>query len=163
MHPRRRTENAGVIGRALLLGATLVLVPLLATGCSAGPAAPITSAAPPAPTITPLATPTRGPGEVVRSTFGGGPVDEPAGAMPTTGQLAVDVACWGADGSTMAWRLVAGDGRPLGLSGTADCSGPPITSWLGVTAAVRPATVRVRLDPGSGAVSGYAIVRRATP
>ena len=152
-----------MIGRALPLGGTLVLVSVLATGCSVRPAAPSTSAAPTAPAVTPLATPTRGPGEVVRSTFGGGPIDEPTGAMPATGQLAVDVACWGADGSTMAWNLVAGDGTPLGLSGTADCSGPPTTSWLGVTAKVRPAKVQVRMDPGSGVVSGYAIVRRATP
>lgn len=149
--------------RVLLLAAVLALVAVLATGCSARPAAPRSSPAPTAPAVTPLATPTVGPDEVVRSTFGGGPVDEPSGAMPTTGQLAVDVACWGADGSTMTWSLVAGDGKPLDLSGTADCSGPPTTSWLGVTAARRPAMLRVLLEPGSGVVSGYAIVRHATP
>jgi hypothetical protein len=155
-----------VIRRALPLTATLVAVAVLASGCSARPAASSTSAtpsAPAAPAVTPLSTPTRGPGEVARSTFGGGPIDEPLGAMPASGQLAVDVACWGADGSTMAWSLVAGDGKPLGLSGTADCSGPPTTSWLGVTADTRPAKVRVTLEPASGVVSGYAIVRRGTP
>jgi hypothetical protein len=152
-----------VIRRALPLTALLAVLGLLATGCAARPVAPRTAAAAPTATVSPLVTPTTVPGEVVRSTFGGGPVSDPAGALPATGQLAVDVACWGADGSTMAWTLESGDGAPLGLSGTADCSGPPTTSWLGVTASTRPARVRVALRPGSGAVSGYAIVRVGTP
>ena len=73
------------------------------------------------------------------------------------------MACAGTDGSRMSWSLVAGDGSPLGLSGEADCSGPPSTQWLGITALRRPTTVRVRLLPASGVVSGYAIVRRGTP
>ncbi|MGT2426440.1 hypothetical protein [Amnibacterium kyonggiense] len=146
----------------------LLLVPaaavLLLAGCAGQPAPARTAAAPAVtPTITPLVTPTELPGEVVRSELSGGSVAEPSAPMPRTGQLAVDVACWGADGSTVVWRLVAGDGTALGLSGTADCSGPPTTSWLGVTATERPARVRVDLRPSSGAVSGYAIVRRATP
>jgi hypothetical protein len=63
----------------------------------------------------------------------------------------------------MRWILVAGDGTPLGLSGDADCAGPPSTQWLGFTADRPPSTVRVRLLPASGVVSGYAIVRRGTP
>lgn len=152
-----------MIRRVLPLAATFAAVVLLASGCAARPVAPRTAAAAPTATVQPLTTPSPGPDEVVRSTFGGGPVSDPTGPMPRTGQLAVDVACWGADGSEMVWTLEAGDGTPLGLSGTADCSGPPTTSWLGVTAERRPARVRVVLQPGSGAVSGYAIVRVGTP
>lgn len=137
---------------------------LLLAGCGGQPEGPRSSAAPAVTaTVTPLVTPTLLPGEVVRSVLSGGTVDEPSAPMPRSGQLAVDTACWGADGSTMSWRLVAGDGSALGLSGTADCSGPPTTSWLGVTATERPARVRVELHATSGAVSGYAIVRRGTP
>jgi hypothetical protein len=60
----------------------------------------------------------------------------------------------------MRWSLVAGDGTSLGLSDEADCSGPPTTSWLGVTSRQRPTHFRVRLQPSSGVVSGFAIVRR---
>ncbi|GAA2752644.1 hypothetical protein [Amnibacterium kyonggiense] len=150
--------------RALLVVPAAAVV--LLAGCGGQPAAPRTSAAPASsttPTVTPLVTPTELPGEVVRSVLSGGSVEEPSAPMPRSGQLAVDVACWGADGSTMSWRLVAGDGSALGLSGTADCSGPPTTSWLGVTATERPARVRVDLRAASGAVSGWAIVRRGTP
>ncbi|MGN6445764.1 hypothetical protein [Amnibacterium sp.] len=150
--------------RALRLLATLAAVGALVTGCSSRPAVRSTSQEPAAtPTITPLVTPTVAADEVVRSVLSGGTVREGTGAMPRSGALAVDVGCWGADGSTMTWRLVSGDGAALGLSGTADCSGPPTTSWLGITSATRPPQVRVVLHPGSGVVSAYAIVRRGTP
>lgn len=113
------------------------------------------------PTVTPLATPTRDAAEITRSTFASGTLADPAGRTPASGPLSVEVACAGTDGSTMRWSLVAGDGTSLGLSGEADCTGPPTTSSLGITAEQRPATVRVRLQPTSGAVSGFAIVRRA--
>jgi hypothetical protein len=114
-------------------------------------------------------TPTAVAGELTRSTFGGGSLRAPTGKVPaetgstpTDQAIGVDVACSGTDGSTMTWSLVTGDGKPLGLSGTADCSGPATTSWLGV-ADTPPASVRVTLLPASGVVSGYAIVRLGTP
>lgn len=145
-------------GLVAVLAASAVLV----AGCAAAPEAPRT-ATPTAATIAPLPVPSAQPGEVTRSTFGDGAPGEPAGAVPAAGALAVDVACSGTDGSTMTWSLVDGDDAPLGLSGVADCSGPASTSWLGITAAERPARLRVRLLPASGVVAGYAIVRSGTP
>jgi hypothetical protein len=147
--------------RTLALAATLAAVVALTAGCGSGaPEATRSAPSSPAATVAPLATPSPGASEVTRSTFGGGALKDPTGSTPGSGALAVDVACAGVDGSVMRWSLVAGDGTSLGLSGEADCSGPPTTSWLGITAQQRPATVRVRLLPASGVVSGYAIVRR---
>jgi hypothetical protein len=154
-----------VIAVAAVLAATL-----LTAGCAARPDAPRTAAAPATTSIAPVVTPSAVPGEITRSTFGGGPAQDPigkvpqqgAGSAPTDEAIAVDVACSGTDGSSMTWSLVTGHGKPLGLSGDADCSGPASTSWLGV-AEQRPATVRVALLPASGVVSGYAIVRLGTP
>jgi hypothetical protein len=147
-----------------VLAAVLVAVALTVTGCAAGePAATRSATRSPTETVTPLPTPSKTAGEVTRSVFADGSNEDPAGPMPSTGAVAVDVACAGVDGSTMTWSLVGDDGRPLGLSGTADCSGPPTTSWLGVTAERRPAEVRVRLLPASGVVAGWAVVRRGTP
>jgi hypothetical protein len=143
------------VAALVVLGGTALAV----AGCGAAPAAPRTAAPTPTPTVAPLPTPSPAADEVTRSTLTGAAAAEPAGAMPAAGPLAVDVACTGVDGSTMAWRLEAGDGTPLGLAGEADCSGPPTTQWLGVTAAQRPARVRVHLQPASGVVGGYAIVR----
>jgi len=146
---------------ALLLLAAVVLA---TAGCSAVEAPATRSPTrTPTETVPALAVPTAARGEVTRSVLRDGEVEDPAGRMPAGGALALDVACAGVDGSTMAWRLVAGDGAPLGLEGTADCSGPPTTSWLGVTAARRPAEVRVRLLPAAGVAAGYAVVRRGTP
>jgi len=152
-----------VIGRTLVLAAVLAAAALSTAGCAARPAATGSPTISRTATVTPLPTPTAQPGEVTRSTFGGGATRDPSGATPRDGQLAVDVACAGTDGSRMHWSLVAGDGTPLGLSGDADCSGPPSTQWLGITAEQRPTKVRVQLVPASGVVSGYAIVRRGTP
>jgi len=149
--------------RALALTAVLAAAVLSTAGCAARPAATGSPRISRTATATPLPTPTAQPGEVTRSTFGGGASRQPDGATPSEGQLAVDVACAGIDGSRMHWSLVAGDGAPLGLSGDADCSGPPSTQWLGITAEHRPAKVRVQLVSSSGVVSGYAIVRRGTP
>jgi hypothetical protein len=146
-----------------VLALTAVVATLLTTGCAASPAASGSPTVSPTAAIALLATPSAQPEEVTRSTFGGGVLSQPGGAVPRGGPLAVDVACAGTDGSEMSWALVAGDGTPLGLSGEADCSGPPTTQWLGITADTRPATVRVRLLPASGVVSGYAIVRGGTP
>lgn len=146
--------------------AVLVVAALLLTGCAAPgtpPESRPTATGSRTPTIPALATPGPRAEEVTRSTVDAGRVQDPAGAMPADGALAVDVACAGGDGSAMRWRLVAGDGAPLGLSGSADCSGPPTTQWLGVTAAERPDRVRVRLQPGPGVVAGWAVVRRGTP
>lgn len=148
-----------MIRRAPALAATLAVVAALTTGC-AGATPRATSPAPRVETTPPaLTTPTPDASEVTRSTFTGSGVADPAGRTPDSGALAVEVACTGVDGSTMRWSLVTGDGTSLGLSGEADCSGPPTTSALGITDAQRPATVRVRLLPASGVVSGYAIVR----
>lgn len=152
-----------MVGRALLVTAVLAAAVLSTAGCAARPAATASPTISRTPTATPLPTPSAQPGEVTRSTFSGGATRDPSGATPEDGQLAVDVACAGVDGSRMHWSLVAGDGTPLGLSGDADCSGPPSTQWLGITAEQRPATVRVRLLPASGVASGYAVVRRGTP
>lgn len=152
-----------MIGRRVLAGTAVLAAAALSTaGCASQPAATATPTIHRTATVTPLPTPTAQPGEVTRSTFGGGASRQPAGAVPSTGQLAVDVACTGTDGSRMHWNLVAGDGTPLGLSGDADCSGPPSTQWLGITSR-RPAEVRVQLVPASGVASGYAIVRAGTP
>jgi hypothetical protein len=151
-----------VIRRASTLTA-VVAAAVLMTGCAAHPTASASPSAARTPTVTPLPTPGTRPAEVTRSTFGAGVLRQPTGTMPAAGQLAVDVACAGTDGSRMRWTLVAGDGTALGLSGEADCTGPPSTQWLGITADTRPARVRVRLAPASGVVSGYAIVRRGTP
>jgi hypothetical protein len=83
--------------------------------------------------------------------------------LPPTGQVAVEVACSGADGSTMTWRLETGQGASLGLSGQADCTAPPTTSWLGITADPRPGRVRIVLDASADVVAGWAIVRSGTP
>jgi len=154
-------ENVGVIRRPLALAATIAAVVALTTGC-AGSAPEATRSVPRSatPTAPPLVTPAPAAGEVTRSTLADGAVDDPAGTTPASGALAVEVACSGIDGSTMRWSLVAGDGTSLGLSGDADCSGPATTSSLGITAEQRPPRVRVRLVPGSGVASGYAIVRR---
>ena len=147
--------------RPSALAAALLAVGALTTGCAAGaPEATRSVTLSDTPTVTPLTTPTHDSAEVTRSTLAGGAVTDPAGSTPASGALAVEVACAGTDGSTMRWSLVAGDGTSLGLSGEADCSGPETTSSLGITAEQRPATVRVRLQPSSGTVSGYAIVRR---
>jgi hypothetical protein len=151
-----------MIARAPALVAVLVAAAALTTGCAGGPpeaTAPATRAETTTPP--PLSTPTASAGEVTRSTFTGAGIDDPAGRTPASGALAVEVACTGVDGSTMRWSLVAADGTSLGLAGEADCSGPPTTSALGITAEQRPASVRVRLLPASGVVSGYAIVRRS--
>lgn len=150
--------------RPLALPATLAAVVVLVAGCATG--APEATRRVPrsaTPTVTPLTIPTRDAAEITRSTFAAGTVADPAGRTPGSGALTVEVACAGADGSTMRWSLVegGGDGVALGLSGEADCAGPATTSSLGITAEQRPATVRVRLQPTSGAVSGFAIVRRA--
>ena len=152
-----------MIRRALPLAATLLAVAALAAGCAARPVAPRTAAAPATTTIAPVVTPSAVAGEITRSTVSGGSVADPAGRTPASGPIAVDVACSGVDGSTMTWRLVTGAGKPLGLSGSADCTGPAATSWLGITSPTRPASVRVMLLPTSGVVSGYAIVRSGTP
>jgi hypothetical protein len=156
-------QDVGVIRRALPLAGLLLGATALVAGCAARPAAPTATAAPtPARSVTPLVTPTVTSDEITRSVFSGGTVDARTGAVPASGSLSVDVACWGADGSTLTWALVDGDGTAIGLSGVADCSGPPSTSGIGITAATRPKAVRVELRPGSGAVSGYAIVRRSS-
>lgn len=151
------------IALAVALAATL-----LTAGCAAAPETP-RSATPSSTTVAPVATPTALPGEVTRSTFGGGAARAPAGRVPEESggtpadqAIAVEVACSGTDGSTMRWTLESGSGKPLGLSGSADCSGPPSTSWLGFTGK-RPAKLRVALLPASGVVSGYAIARIGTP
>jgi len=159
-----------MIRRALPLTAALLAVAALTAGCSARPAAPRTAAAPASTSIAPVVTPSAVSGEVTRSTFGGAAVQDPVGKVPpasaattpTDQAIGVEVACSGVDGSTMAWSLVSGAGKPLGLSGTADCSGPASTSWLGI-AEQRPATLRVTLRPASGVVSGYAVLRIGTP
>ena len=153
-----------MIPRALALTAVLAAAALSTAGCAA--ARPEATGSPTisrTPTVSPLSTPGPRTGEVTRSTFGGGASRTPSGRTPTAGQLAVDVACAGTDGSRMRWSLVSGDGAALGLSGDADCSGPPSTQWLGITAEQRPERVRVRLLPASGVVSGWAVVRSGTP
>ena len=153
-----------MLRRSIALAAVLAATAVLTSGCSGTTAEATRSVAETqTPTFTPFVTPTAVAGEVTRSVLDTGGVREPAGAMPATGEIAVDVACSGADGSMMRWSLVAGDGKPLGLTGEADCSGPPSTSWLGITATKRPSKVSVTLTPASGVVSGYAIVRRGTP
>jgi hypothetical protein len=150
-----------VSARPLALAAALAAVVALTTGCeSGGPEATRSATRSATETVPPLIVPTAAPGEITRSTLSGGTVHGPTGRTPASGALAVEVACSGVDGSTMRWSLVAGNGTALGLSGEADCSGPATTSSLGLTAAERPATVRVRLQPASGVVGGYAIVRR---
>lgn len=154
--------------RVLPLTATLLAVVAL-SACASRPEAPRTAAAPASTSIAPVVTPSAVAGEITRSTFGADGVQQPTGRVPAetgaapAGQaIGVEVACSGTDGSTMTWSLVAGDGKPLGLSGEADCSGPASTSWLGI-ADQRPAKVRVTLLPASGVVSGYAVVRLGTP
>jgi hypothetical protein len=164
---RRSTADNACVSRSGSAVVVALAASLLMAGCAAAPETP-RSATPSLTTVAPVATPTALPGEVTRSTFGGGAAKDPVGrvpqegAAPTDEAMAVEVACSGTDGSTMSWTLESGDGKPLGLSGEADCSGPPSTSWLGF-AGGRPATLRVALLPASGVVSGYAIARIGTP
>ncbi|WP_375389846.1 hypothetical protein [uncultured Amnibacterium sp.] len=152
-----------MLRRAAPLAAAALLVLGLA-GCGARTAAP-TSASPQRTTAspTPLITPSAEAGEVARATFGGGATRDGAGRLPATGQVAVEVACSGADAGVLTWRLETEAGVSLGLSGQADCSAPPTTSWLGITADPRPDRVRIVLEPGDGVVAGWAVVRIGTP
>ena len=150
--------------RAPWPAAAVVVAVLLLSGCAAPAAAPRTAQPErPTSTPTPLDTPPAEPGEVARATLADGVLQNGSGALPPTGQVAVEVACSGVDGSVVTWRLESGDGAPLGLSGEADCTAPPTTSWLGITADPRPSRVRIVLAADADVVAGWAVVRTGTP
>jgi hypothetical protein len=149
--------------RPIPLVAAAAVVLALAGCAGREPAAPTSSPERTTATPTPLVTPSRAADEIARATFADGAATAGAGALPAEGQVAVDVACSGTDGSALTWRLTTGAGASLGLSGTADCSAPPTTSWLGITAEPRPTRVRIVLEAGRGVVAGWAVVTTGTP
>ena len=153
-----------MLRRPPLLAATALLAAFALAGCSAGTAAPPSSSPErTTATPTPLVTPSRAASEVARATVDGTGASAGTGRLPPTGQVAVEVACSGSDTGSLTWRLETGDGGPLGLTGQADCSAPPTTSWLGITADPRPTRLRIVLEPGDGVVAGWAVVRTGTP